>query len=220
MKVIGGLATIPSRSHTLQRVVDSIVPWVDILHIALNGYTEVPEWLLPYRNVKTTLTDNRLGDAYKFLGCEVKETYFCTFDDDLIINKAHVGRLIDGVDKYKGVCSYHGRIYPTCPESFLKWTANYRCLNTVPADVQVNFLGTGCACFSTEHLQITMDMFEEPNMADIWLAKAAHEQGVPMYVLKHGKDFFTYIRPNDTIWKSNTVSSITKQTAVLKSFLK
>jgi hypothetical protein len=224
--IIGGMATIPSRASTLKWVIDSIVPQVDTLIVAFNGYKEeqLPEWLLEGDYDKVVIIQdehNTHGDAAKFfLADYFKDSYYCTFDDDLIVNYRHVERLINGVDKYGGACGYHGRIYPRPVESFFKHKINYRCLYTVKENVKVDLLGTGCACFHTDKLKITLDMFKERNMADCFFARACADQSVPMYVLSHGKSFFTYLPQEKTIWRSNTQESVRLQTEILRSFLK
>jgi hypothetical protein len=223
--VIGGMASIPARAETLPYVIASILPQVDIFYIALNGYNDYPCFkpsdILKNPKIKYVITDNSYGDAMKFAWAEgYQKGYYCTFDDDLIVNYRHVDRLIEGVERYGAACSYHGRVYPRPLKSFMRNRINYRCLGIVKEDVPVDIIGTGCACFDLSKLKIGLQLFKEKNMADCFFAKACADQSLPLYVLKHGQSFFTYLPQKETIWRSNTIETVTMQTEILRSFLK
>ncbi len=222
MKIIGGIATILSREDILKRVLDSIVPQVDMLFVALNGYDKEPEWLHKTYNINcvkvtTILSDNSKGDAMKFAMADIPDCYFLSFDDDLQYPTGYVEKMVGGVEKYKALVSLHGRKYSKGAD-FKHWVGNYRCLNTVERDVYVNLIGSGCAAFSTNQLRLSLDMFETTNKADCYLSRAASQQGVPMVVLAHQRDYLTYLHPKDTIWTQTKNYSVHNQ--ILRSYIK
>ncbi len=218
---VGGLATVPSRIDTLKQVIDSIAPQLDLLYIVLNGHREVPQWLKEVGNVKYIVSDNKYADSAKFMFCEKHpNVYYFGLDDDLIMPNGYVNEMIEGVNRYRGVVSLHGRKYPRPFISFTKWEANYRCLNTVREDVFVDLVGTGVCAFNTSRLRVILDDFPEPNMADIWLSKLAWGQGVPLVVLKHDMGYLKYLPQKTTIWHQQAKTKFEKQTEILKLFLK
>jgi len=221
--VIGGLATIPARVNTLESVVASIVPQVDLLYVVLNGHTVVPSWLREISNVKYVVANNSRGDAMKFAFCEKhQDVYYLSFDDDLLYPVGYVRRMLDGVKKYNGVVSLHGKTYPRPPEKFYKPLISYHCFNFRPDDTDVDIIGTGVCAFHTSRLKVKLADFLEPNMADIWLSKLAWEQGVPLKVLSHPSRYLTYLQQENknTIWHQQAKTKFEKQTELLQTFLR
>jgi len=214
-----GIASIPSRISSLERVLDSIVEQVDQVFVGLNyGLEEKPNYLNKYANVFYSFRDNSNGDAEKFRYADRVEGYFIGWDDDLVMPDGCAAYLVTGTNKYRGLVSLHGRTYPHPSQDFRQWTGNYRCLNTVKEDVQVDLIGSGCCCFHTDQLGVMLRDFKTKNMADLWLSKLATEQGVPMMVLKHAKDYLEYITPSTTIWRDT--KNFSEHTRILQSFIK
>ena len=220
--IVGGLATIPARVNTLEKVVYSIIPQVDLLYVVLNGHTSVPQWLKSLENVEYVVSNNFRGDAMKFIKADMHNVYYFGFDDDLIYPDNYVAKMKRGVDKYNGLVSLHGRTYPRPVESFTKWIGNYRCLNTVMEDMSVDVVGSGVCAFHTSRLKVKLGDFAQPNMADLYLSKLAHEQGVPMMVLQHPQKYLQYLNTDrhNTIWHTESKNRFERQTTLLKEFLK
>ena len=64
-----------------------------------------------------------------------------------------------------------------------------------------------------------IDDFKRKNMADLWVAKAAYEQGVKITVLPHTARYLKHIKFNRAIWHT-TIGENPYQTEVINSFLK
>jgi hypothetical protein len=201
-------------------LVHSVKDQVDEMFIALNGYVSVPPELHNIRNANYAIFDNSMGDSAKFYhAIDLQNTYYLALDDDLKVPRGYVDYLCDGVDRYNALCSLHGRIYTPPVTNFKRWTGNYRCLNTVNEDVKVNFIGSGVCCFNTNRLKVDIKGFKRPNMSDVWLSKAAHEQGVPLMVLKHSIGYLQYLHPSgSTIWQDTKDYSFHIQ--IMREFLK
>jgi len=213
-----GLASIEPRKELLIPVVNSLLPQVDKVHVALNGYKEIPEALRNLRNVECEILDNSLGDSAKFLHVgDYDDCYYFGVDDDLVYPPAYCDQLQDGVNRYNALVSLHGRLYPPQP-AFKRWIGNYRCLNNVSSDVKVNLVGSGVCCFNTSRLKLHISDFKTPNMADCYLSRTAFLQGVPMMVLAHKADYLRYLYPVGTIWERTRDYSV--HTAVLRSYIK
>ena len=218
MERIAGLATIPQREATLQAVINSIAPQVDRVYVALNGYSKIPEWFHNLRNVIPEITDNSRGDGFKFLHANIFDAIYFGCDDDIVYPYGYFDYLQAGIARYDALVSLHGRIYPRPITDFRRFIGNYRCLNTVPADVRVDLVGSGVCGFSTNRLKIYVEDFKIANMADVWLCGKAQEQGVPRWVLKHNVNYLEHISNPVTIWQSRKDKS--QETALLREFLR
>jgi hypothetical protein len=194
----------------------------DQIFVSLNyGEVTAQKFLDKYSNIFWWSTDNKQGDAQKFaMVGKVEDGYYIGWDDDLICLPGTIDYLISGVDRYNGLVSLHGRTYLPPVTDFRRWAGAYRCLNTVSEDVPVNLIGSGCCCFHTDRLDITLSDFHSKNMADVYLSKTASDQGVPMVVLKHNAgQYVQYIPPKgETIWKSTRDYS--KHIEVMRTYIK
>lgn len=216
---IAGIATLKEREESLKRVIESIYPQVDRIVAVLNYYESVPEWLKPLTKVNPILMQNEYKDSGKFLHASLYNCIYYGIDDDLIYPRGYCDYLEEGVNKYNGLVSLHGKKYLAPVSHFKKWAGNYRCLGTVTEDVKINVVGSGCCAFNTERFHVHISQFKIGGMADIWLSKLAVEQGVPIMVLKHKAGYLQYTNiQTPTIWQ--TTHDYSEHTRILRSFIK
>jgi len=211
------IVSIASREESLKRVICALLPQVDRIYVALNNYHVKPDWLTKERKVYCELLDNSLMDTAKFLFIHEVEGPCLVWDDDLVAPKGCAFRMAMGQVRHGGVVSLHGKRYPRPPESFKKWSANYRCLGNVPEDVPCDIIGTGCMIFDNRQVKLDISVFDHPGMADITFSRLCHKQNVPMTVLKHPANYLTYIAPVETIWR--TTKDFSLHTKLIKEFL-
>lgn len=208
MKTICGIATIPEREDFLKRVLESIFPQVDKLIICLNNYEKVPDWLnrYLYPDVEWYLSDNKHGDAGKFLKIDdIKEGIYLTIDDDLIYPPGYVHYMKQGLQLTEGsVVSLHGSFFEEFPiHSYYKSKITAPCLETTFMPIHCHIPGTGCMAFDVRKLNVSLQDFPQPNMADIWMGILCQRQMMPCIVLPHPKGYLTYnkdLHLKDTIW--------------------
>lgn len=220
-KRIAQLASIPKRIESLERTVYSLLPQIDLLFVALNNYKEVPLFLTGNRKIVYALMDNSLGDAAKFYDVDQRNGYVLTCDDDLMYPPDYAGYMIDGIKEHGGIVTLLGKRYDNRPISSYRggYTALFRALVTRPAPAKVHLGGTGCMAFHTNDFKVVMDDFQKPNMADLWVAKAAHEQGVGITVLPHRARYLVHTPHHRAIWHT-TKHMNPYQTKIINSFLK
>lgn len=213
------IASIPQRVATLELTVKSLINQVDLLFVALNGYDYIPEFLEDNRKIVRILMDNSLGDAAKFYDVDQRKGYVLTCDDDLIYPQGYVGYMINGIKKHKGIVSLLGKVYDRPTYSYRGgYTRIYRALIAVKLDCEVDVGGTGVMAYHTDDFKISIDNFPRPNMADLWVAKAAAEQGVKITVLAHPKRYVSHVKYSHRIWATSTGYD-KYQTKILNSFL-
>jgi hypothetical protein len=218
-KRIVGIATLAEREHSFRRTLYSIYEQVDKIIAVLNYYDSIPRWLADLKKVEYHYGTNILGASGKFLCVDrIPDGVYFSIDDDIVYPKGYIEYLEDGIRRYDCIVTLHGRTYPRPVVSFKESIANYRCLNDVHEDVQVDVGGTGVMAFHVKRFDLAINMFEHPNMTDCYVAKEAYLQGIPITVLKHSWDYLKYIPPVNSIWNLDKEKS--KQTEVLKSFLK
>lgn len=187
--IIAGMATIPERESTLQIVLDSIAPQVDLLELALNDYKSVPYWLGKYENVLPTLTSNEMGDANKFLRVDdYTNHYYFSCDDDIEYPSDYVERYIKAINSNGCLVTVHGSDIPNrkLQSYYSGKVMRSHCLNQLSKAVFVDIAGSGVSAFHTSFLKLRYKRFKAANMADIWMSMQAHEQGVKRLALKHG----------------------------------
>ena len=214
------IASIPSRIEHLELTVNSLIDQCDHIFVALNNYEEVPDYLKGNDKIEYKLMDNTLGDAAKFYGSSEREGYILTCDDDLRYNPGYVDLIVNGIDTYGGIVSILGKVYAIRPiVGFGRgYTTLFSCLNTVRQDCPVDVVGTGVMGWHSDTIKIDPHLFPRRNMADIWVSKLAHEQGIPLTSLAHRKNIVRYKMHSWRIWAKDRDDPYA--TKVVNSFLK
>jgi hypothetical protein len=210
------LATLPDRLHNLPACLNSLAPHVDHIYVALNGHIEIPNLDIP--NVTFKLCDNNKGDAHKFEFINDVSGLVLITDDDLTWTKEGIDILVGKVEQYKCPCSLHGKKYGRPFKGFKHFMGNYRCLNTLVGDHEVDVIGTGTLMFDTSMVLLSMADFPVKNMADVWFSKICHEQRVGLMAVEHRAGVVGYLSPPTTIWQQTKDYSLHNQ--VIANFLK
>jgi len=202
-KRIAGIASLAAREKLLEKTVKSLLPQVDQINISLNNYTQIPKFC-KHPKINAKLTDNKIGDSYKFTGANQESAYFFTCDDDLIYPPNYCSYLISQIIKnqYRAIVSLHGRIMKPKPIAhyYKDHTHRIHCLHDYQNTTLIDVPGSGVAAWHTDFLKIEITKIITPNMGDIWLAKFAKQQQIPIFAIPHQKDFLTYLHPLQTIY--------------------
>jgi len=214
------IATLPEREDRLKRAVDSLINQVDTIFVALNGHKEVPGFLLGNPKIEYKLMDNSLGDGAKFYNSYLLDGYILTCDDDLAYAPGYASYMVDGLNRHGGIVTILGKQYADRPiESFRRgYTKVFSCLNAVSVDSEVDIAGTGVMAYHTNTIKIIPEDFPRKNMADIWVAKLAKENGVRITSLAHPKGYVIYNMYEWRIWKDDYDDKY--ETDIVNSFLK
>jgi hypothetical protein len=220
-QIVVGIASLPEREDALLRVVNSLKAQADLIYVALNGYDHVPEGLRSLYNVKCEILDNSLGDSAKFLHVgEFHNFYYFRCDDDLEYPKIHIPYMMCKIKQYNAIVTLHGRKYHRPVTSFKRgFSLNYHCLHSYNYDIELDLGGTGVMAFDTSQFKLSIADFPIKNMADIHVAKKAHEQNIKIMGVEHKNTYLTYLPPKgSTIWQTSGKGD--EQTRILREFLK
>jgi len=197
--IVVGICSIPEREISLYKTLLTISPQVDTVYVTLNGYTKVPEYSEEFSNVVFELDSNERGDANKFKNIKKCKGYFFTCDDDIIYPPDYIAK---GIEKLKEdsstIYTYHGRNVKRYSNpsdykpisNFYNDTEQIHFMLELKEDKKVDIPGTGVCFFDTRYIDVDMDIFKQPNMADIYLGIFAKNQGIPIKVLSHKRGWF------------------------------
>ncbi len=200
---------MPEREGSLRATVESLASQVDSIYIALNNYSGVPGWLQGIRNVEYVISDNRLGDAHKFMFLDKADGIALICDDDLQYSPNYTQLMVDGLRRHGGVVSLHGKVMRRPFMGYKSWSRSIHCLNANGTDTRVDVVGTGVCAFDTNKVGFRFSDCQYKNMADILLSTYCLQRGIPMTVLAHPKDILTYTHPQgSTIWQTTRDYSI------------
>ena len=203
------VASIPDREQLLEQTVKSLLPQVDKLNIMLN-YSYTPGFL---RNLSLEIApeklnwwyfDNSKGDAAKFYGLKDVKGYIFTCDDDLVYPPDYVETMINELKKHenKVILTHHGRIMNEKPvfSSYSDRKAAFHWRDRQLESIQLDIGGTGVMAWHSDAFFPDIDRINIKNMADIWVAKFAKEQGVKIMLCPHKEDYLKYLHTKNTIW--------------------
>jgi len=223
---IGGMATMPSRAHTLAFALERIMPQVDRLYLFLDQFTEIPETITQYPNI-TPLLSTLHGDfkaCGKFLGMHIIAEpclYFC-FDDDILYPLNYVEIMARALRRhgFRAIVGVHAALFRSPHFSYSKDRIIIHFGAGLDRDCYVDELGTGTIAFYTGFFSFHPKSWEFHNMADLMVAIEAVRQGIPRVTIRRPKNFLTPLEENqkDSLYKKLTAGDI-HQTRLMQSVL-
>ncbi len=194
-QVAAGVASIPTREASLRRVVRALLPQVDRLFVALNGYAEVPAFLnSPQISVFRSQEVGDHKDNGKFLGlAETEDGVYLTVDDDLLYPDDYVSVLLRKLDQYAyaSVVGVHGFDLAAPLDRFFEGREVIHFNESLTRDTFVDFLGTGTTAFHTGRFRPRWSDFGTAGMADVWLAIAAKRAEIPLIAVQREAGWLT-----------------------------
>jgi hypothetical protein len=217
------IATIPERTGLLKLVVHSLlnqVDPIDRLNIMLNGHNQVPQFL-NHSRITYYFMDNSKGDGAKFHNLKGVKGYIFTCDDDLIYPHDYTRVMISKLKEYdnKVILTNHGRIMLPKPvgNAYSDRRVSYHCLEEVTVNFELSIGGTGVMAWHSDYFYPDVNKMLIKNMADIWIAKFAHEQNCKIHINPHKEGWIKYLQPEHTIW-DDAYQHPEEMTALYNSF--
>lgn len=201
--VVASMAAIPQREESLKNVVSALLPQVDRLKIYLNNYQETPTFLLQNKiEIASSGQYGDLKDIGKFFWSERRNGYQLTCDDDLLYPPNYVAKLLAGVERYKKptVVGFHGIVLKPKVRSYYRDRTIYHFSQALECDCIVHILGTGCAGWHSNSLNLKVNDFRIPNMADLWLGRICQSNEIPMITIARKKNWLLAQPFTDTIY--------------------
>ena len=185
--VVAGIATMPSRSATLMRAIESILPQVDRLYVFYDRFTALP----PMTDARiVSLRSQEHGDlraAGKFLGlllCREPAVYF-SIDDDIVYPPDYVGRMsafLRSLPK-PSIAGVHASFLKPGLTSYARDRLVADRMAGVRNPLIADVLGTDSVGFDTSTLAFDVRTWPYLNMVDLQFALAAARAGVERCVI-------------------------------------
>jgi hypothetical protein len=192
---IGGMATMPSRAHTIGTVLASILPQLDRLFIFFDKYGEVPEPFASHPKI-VALTPARYGElagAGKFLGIQLHADpclYF-GFDDDILYPPDYVEVLIRALYRHRlqAAVGFHAALMKPPYRSYVHDRTILHFNEPCVVDSHADMLGTGTMAFHTGTFRFDPKSWSVTNMCDLMVAIEAAKQSVPRISIRRPAEY-------------------------------
>lgn len=220
MIVIAGIALVPDRWPASYKTIKSLLPQVDRIYVALNGFSYVPWELKKYDKIVIDYIGKNRGGYMKFVRPPNPYDAVITCDDDLIYPETYVADFVAASKRYPGhVLTHHGHNVKGPQESVQKsrqWHEHHRCLTHEIHDRDIYCIGTGVSFYPCDIYHKALRELEYGwNVCDLLMTKALNKCEVPRKALAHSSRYLKYIKPptGTTIWETLT-SDDKKYTAI------
>ncbi|OOZ42431.1 glycosyltransferase [Solemya elarraichensis gill symbiont] len=222
--IIGGMATMPSRIHTLWPAIASILPQLDRLYLFFDRFEKLP--LIRHPKI-VCLTSQNFGDHRangKFLGLLMAGDgdYYFSLDDDLLYPQDYVERMVEYLQQGDNtfVAGVHGSILKPEINHYLN---DRRVTNRSMAsdtESRVHILGTCTTAFNTDTLRLDVRRWKHRNMVDLTFALICTQRGIPMNIISRKENWVSSQEENqqDSIFRELQKDD-TVQTEMAKALL-
>ncbi len=182
--IVASLATLPERIGSLHDTIVSLLAWTSRVNVFVNGaYGAMPQ-ILDDPRILVLQNGTNIGDQGKFFWTRhTKRGYHFICDDDLIYSRRYAELMIEKIEEYqrRAIVGVHGSVLAP---SFKDYYSNDRRVYSFMADKEkdrkVDFLGTGAIAFHAAEVEIPFDIFDKPNMADVFLGVFAKRSRIPL----------------------------------------
>lgn len=195
--IVASLATLSSREHLLEQVIESLAPQVDAICVYLNGHERVPSCVRHPKVLHATMS-REAG----WRGAEAKLWFFdrsqfkaapewndddiaIVCDDDIIYPPDYVEKMVAALRRHPGsVVCVHASIMTQPFESYGCSRVVAGCRDEVPQDARVHIPGTGCMAFEIGTLPLTLkETFKWSHAVDPHIATLCNERGVEVWTV-------------------------------------
>lgn len=193
-KVVVSLCSIPSRSKSLKKTIDSLKSQVDIIYLFLDGYESCPDFVKNNYKIRlikapegSSPRDNAKFIPFNELKKSLGEFYYFTCDDDIVYPADYVNTHIRSLRVFdnKIVLGVHGVVVSENPRSYFKNRFIYHFEDDYLSDYAlVNNLGTGTVAFHSSVIkEIDVDKWPQGGMIDIFFGQLCYRENIPMIAL-------------------------------------
>jgi hypothetical protein len=211
--VIASMASIPSRRAMLRDAVDSLLLQCDRVRVFLNDYAEVPKFLHHARvEFRRSQDWDDKGDAGKFgwIDGQDEPGLRVIADDDLLFPPDFVRHMSERLASYDNhaFVAVHGVLLRQPVTQYYAPESRHVLYfeSSLKSDQTVHVLGSNALVYHSSILHLRQDDFMFRNMADIFLARYAKENAIPMIAVARPWRWVrqnTQATPFDTIYESS-----------------
>lgn len=225
------VASVKEREQQLRIAINSISGQVDLIHLVLNWYQEIPEWvkenpkIFPHLNPSNK---NAHDSVWTYLNAEntvisvnKQDQYFFIFDDDFIYPADYVEKFIETINRYKkkAVVTAHGANILRPVESYFKCRSVYGYSDRLMGDIYVDMAGCGVTAFHSSTIRPILQNFPVPYCRDLWFSILCAKNKVPIISLTRPADWIKPLAtPGESVYEvsQNNASLIHMKDRILK----
>jgi len=228
-KIIGGIASHPARVEFLERTIESIYDQFDVIHVYLNNYESIPDFLKrdKINPILSSEADGDLKALGKFYMAGKERGYYFSMDDDLLYPRDYTNRLMTLIDdNFKSIIAgVHATIYRRHPvDSYYtdRGRKIFYCYHTNNRTQSVHMLGTGTMAYHTDVMDFEWSMFsEQKNMLDPQMCKYVQSLSIPAITISRPNGWIKEMKGSQekAIWKS-VAKDDSVQTGIINSIPK
>jgi hypothetical protein len=214
------MAAQPRRADLLPRVLASLRPQVDRLHVYLNGWAEVPDCVEELAD-EHVLSPTNEGAEKKLHWSGDWRGLYCSVDDDIIYPPNYVAVMRSAVERWQGraIVAAHGRAYVGKPRGVhaIEPASLGHYDRRVGLGRFINHGGTGVMAWDADRVRVP-SCFPLHNIADMQLAVWAQQSETPMWLLPHEAHWFKPLALLDPkgIFRSSQMERHTRRAALLR----
>lgn len=209
--IVASLCSIPSRVESLKDTVKSILPNVDRLHVFLNNYDFVPDFLNDNKIIVARSQDyGDYGASNKFFWSDkIYNCYHFVCDDDLIYTQEYFKIMKNAIDKSqrKNIYSFLGAILFDKEKftDYYKSKISFHMRTKRLEEIPVHICGTGVLAYHTSSIIVSINDFKYKNMADIWFGVIGQKQKVPFRLIGYEGPMEKYMIISSKYNKRDTI---------------
>ncbi|MCX7568042.1 glycosyltransferase family A protein [Sulfitobacter sp. F26169L] len=190
--IVATVCCIPARIDGFSKVIAQLLPQVDELHVFLDKFDTVPEFLQNIPKVHVVLSKDLPGDprdnakfvpfndAKKRLG----KFYFITCDDDIFYPHDYVRTHVNRLQAYDNsvISGFHGVLCEEKPKKYFRRRFIYHFQHhALRAPQLVSNLGTGTVAFHSDCFdQLTPSDWAHGGMVDIYFSNECRRRNIAM----------------------------------------
>lgn len=174
------IATMNSRKYALDKVLRS-----------LDNQTVKADKIFIYNNDENiyNATDNAKFYAIEHL--DLGNCYYLTCDDDILYPEDYIERMVNAIDYYKCVCTFHGRILNGLDLNYYSGHKIFSCSNIQTKNIEIDVPGTGVSGFHTSYFKPENIFYNEyQRMSDVLLGYECARQDIKIMNLYRPHNWF------------------------------
>lgn len=223
LPIVAGMATMPTRAHSLPRALASILPQVDRLYLYLDKHETIPEIVASDGKIipvqQTDYPGLQCDGKFLPLVIEHGEFLYLGPDDDIIYPPTYVADMQAAISRHEtsrpGQRAIFGVHAVTLKQPFDRYLNSRDCINFAHAldhDTEVDILGTGTVFFPSRWLRFDPRIWKVKNVSDLSLALEAERQGVARIAVKRPQNYLLAIEEDqdDSIWRQIKADDLPK----------
>ena len=220
-KIIAFIASVKDREQQLKIVIESIINQVDLIHLVLNFYEVVPDWVCNKGKIQAHLNPtnrNAHDSVWQFLEAEntvlkIENTkveqprgaYYFILDDDLRYPQNYFDKLIATIEAYerKAVVTVHGSNITQPIEDYFSCRTTYGYCDYLAENIYVDMAGCGTMAFHSSTIKPTLQDFRVPFCRDLLFSILCKRNEVSTVSIARPVNWITaLVTPGETVYEA------------------